>query len=98
MLKEFAEHKFSLDSDAATHQKELLLISRMAQIDDFSEDYTARYELVLDSMKKNSYPVDTNVRSRLFEYSVVNKQTQLSNKLLKMLGGLAYQGDQPIEK
>lgn len=69
------------------------MISKLAQIDGFSRDYLPRYEAVFDSYQKNRYQMNSTLRSRMFEYAVVNSQSGLANSTLKHLGAQAYAGD-----
>ena len=69
-----ADHQFDPKStDLKHYEKELQLITNLAQFkDELNATTLHKFEFVFDCMKRNLVKPSANVKSRLFEYALLN--------------------------
>jgi len=78
------KHKFSPDSKRIEdYEMELLFLSKSALIKPDDSTILDQYNFVFDCMKKNSIRHSGNIKSRIFEYAVLNHMPKLANSILQ---------------
>jgi len=92
-------NKFNPTSNnSKMYEIELNSTSKIALLkasEDVSRDLQ-KFDYIFDCMKKNGVKYNENIRSRVFEYAVLNSSMDLANSMLKTLGEGSI-GNTPIQ-